>query len=71
MGLPELMATRQGPAGELLPMGCGAVFSFDLKGGRDAGAAFVDALTFLPPGQCRRCQITRHPPGQHHPSPYG
>ena len=31
-------------AGELLPMGCGAVFSFDLKGGRDAGVAFVDAL---------------------------
>jgi O-acetylhomoserine (thiol)-lyase len=31
-------------AGELLPRGCGAVFSFDLKGGRNAGVAFVDAL---------------------------
>ena len=29
---------------ELLPRGCGAVFSFELKGGRAAGSAFVDAL---------------------------
>ncbi len=31
-------------AARLLPRGCGAVFSFDLQGGRDAGIAFVDAL---------------------------
>jgi O-acetylhomoserine (thiol)-lyase len=31
-------------AAELLPRGCGAVFSFDLGGGREAGIAFVDAL---------------------------
>jgi O-acetylhomoserine (thiol)-lyase len=31
-------------AARLLPKGCGAVFSFDLKGGRKAGIAFVDAL---------------------------
>ncbi len=31
-------------AGRLLPRGCGAVFSFELKGGRNAGVAFVDAL---------------------------
>ncbi|MEH6588546.1 MAG: O-acetylhomoserine aminocarboxypropyltransferase [Halioglobus sp.] len=31
-------------AAELMPRGCGAVFSFDLQGGRDAGVAFVDAL---------------------------
>lgn len=31
-------------ARELLPRGCGAVFSFDLEGGRNAGIAFVDAL---------------------------
>jgi len=31
-------------AAQLLPKGCGAVFSFDLKGGREAGIAFVDAL---------------------------
>jgi O-acetylhomoserine (thiol)-lyase len=34
----------QALAARLLPLGCGAVFSFDLKGGRDAGIAFVDAL---------------------------
>jgi O-acetylhomoserine (thiol)-lyase len=31
-------------AAQLLPRGCGAVFSFDLQGGREAGIAFVDAL---------------------------
>ena len=31
-------------AARLLPRGCGAVFSFDLNGGRNAGIAFVDAL---------------------------
>ena len=34
----------QALARELLPNGCGAVFSFDLRGGREAGVAFVDAL---------------------------
>jgi O-acetylhomoserine (thiol)-lyase len=34
-------------AARLLPLGCGAVFSFDLKGGRDAGIAFVDALNLF------------------------
>jgi len=28
----------------LLPKGTGAVFSFEIKGGREAGAAFIDAL---------------------------
>ena len=31
-------------AARLLPRGCGAVFSFDINGGRNAGIAFVDAL---------------------------
>ncbi len=31
-------------ANRLLPDGCGAVFSFELKGGRDAGRRFIDAL---------------------------
>ncbi len=31
-------------AQRLLPRGCGAVFSFDLKGGRAAGRAFIEAL---------------------------
>ena len=34
-------------AQRLLPRGCGAVFSFDLKGGREAGTAFVDALSLF------------------------
>jgi O-acetylhomoserine (thiol)-lyase len=38
-GHPDQALARQ-----LLPRGCGAVFSFDLKGGRNAGVAFVDAL---------------------------
>jgi O-acetylhomoserine (thiol)-lyase len=32
-------------ARRLLPRGCGAVFSFNLKGSRAAGKAFVEALT--------------------------
>src|SRR5436190_21861664 len=31
-------------AKKLLPKGCGAVFSFDIKGGRPAGKAFIEAL---------------------------
>ena len=31
-------------AQRLLPKGCGAVFGFDLKGGRDAGRKFIEAL---------------------------
>ena len=31
-------------AKKLLPRGCGAVFSFDLKGGREAGRRFIESL---------------------------
>jgi len=31
-------------AKKLLPQGCGAIFSFELKGGRDAGRRFIEAL---------------------------
>lgn len=31
-------------AKQLLPDGCGAVFSFELKGGREAGRKFIDSL---------------------------
>jgi O-acetylhomoserine (thiol)-lyase len=42
---PELDGHRdQAKAAQLLPKGCGAVFSFNLQGGREAGIAFVDAL---------------------------
>ena len=32
-------------AAQLLPRGCGAVFSFGVKGGRDAGRRFIESLT--------------------------
>ncbi len=42
---PELPShPDHGLAQKLLPRGCGAVFSFNLKGSRDAGRAFVEAL---------------------------
>jgi O-acetylhomoserine (thiol)-lyase len=31
-------------AKEMLPKGCGAIFSFELKGGRDAGRKFIEGL---------------------------
>ena len=31
-------------AQKMLPKGCGAVFSFEIKGGRDAGRAFIESL---------------------------
>jgi O-acetylhomoserine (thiol)-lyase len=31
-------------AKKLLPKGCGAVFSFDIRGGRDAGRRFIESL---------------------------
>jgi len=31
-------------AGKLLPKGCGAVFTFDIKGGREAGRRFIERL---------------------------
>jgi O-acetylhomoserine (thiol)-lyase len=31
-------------AKKLLPKGCGAVFSFDIKGGREAGRKFIESL---------------------------
>lgn len=34
-------------AKKMLPDGCGAVFSFELKGGRVAGEAFIDALQLI------------------------
>jgi O-acetylhomoserine (thiol)-lyase len=31
-------------AKKLLPKGCGAVFSFDIRGGREAGRRFIESL---------------------------
>jgi O-acetylhomoserine (thiol)-lyase len=42
---PELPEHRDHAlAKKLLPKGCGAVFSFALKGGREAGRRFIEAL---------------------------
>jgi O-acetylhomoserine (thiol)-lyase len=42
---PELPSHRDHAlAQQLLPRGCGAVFSFSLKGGRDAGRHFIENL---------------------------
>jgi len=48
VGYPELSNhPDKALAEQLLPKGCGAVFSFDLAGDRDAGIAFVDGLTLF------------------------
>ena len=45
VGYPELEShPDHALAQRLLPRGCGAVFSFDLKGTRAQGRAFVEAL---------------------------
>ena len=33
-----------GVAARVLPKGCGAVFSFDIRGGREAGRRFIESL---------------------------
>ena len=51
-------------ANKYAPKGVGAVLSFELKGGVDAGRAFVDSLQAVqPPGQHRRRAQPRHSPG--------
>ena len=55
-------------AKKYLPEGQGAILGFGIKGGREAGAKFIDAVKLLsPPGQHRRRQDPGHPPGLHHP----
>ena len=45
VGYPELDGhPSHALARQLLPRGCGAVFSFDLKGSRAKGVAFIEAL---------------------------
>ena len=45
VGYPGLNSHRDNVlASKLLPRGCGSVFSFDLKGKRDQGRTFIDAL---------------------------
>jgi O-acetylhomoserine (thiol)-lyase len=69
VGYPELAShPDQALAKRLLPRGCGAVFSFDLKGSRAQGKAFIEALKIFSHlanvGDCRSLVI--HPASTTH-----
>jgi O-acetylhomoserine (thiol)-lyase len=69
VGYPELEGhPSYGLAKKLLPRGCGAVFSFDLKGSRQQGKAFIEALKIFSHlanvGDCRSLVI--HPASTTH-----
>lgn len=69
VGYPELDGhPSQALARRLLPRGCGSVFSFDLKGGRAQGVAFIGALRLFSHlanvGDCRSLVI--HPASTTH-----
>jgi O-acetylhomoserine (thiol)-lyase len=69
VGYPELDGhPSQALARRLLPRGCGAVFSFDLKGSRAQGQAFIEALAVFSHlanvGDCRSLVI--HPASTTH-----
>ena len=69
VGYPELDGhPSQALAKKLLPRGCGSVFSFDLKGTRKQGQAFIEALKMFSHlanvGDCRSLVI--HPASTTH-----
>ena len=69
VGYPELDGhPSQALARQLLPRGCGSVFSFDLKGSRAQGVAFIEALKLFSHlanvGDCRSLVI--HPASTTH-----
>lgn len=69
VGYPELEGhPSHALAAKLLPKGCGAVFSFDLKGSRRQGRAFIEALKVFSHlanvGDCRSLVI--HPASTTH-----
>jgi O-acetylhomoserine (thiol)-lyase len=69
VGYPELEShPSYALAKKLLPRGCGAVFSFDLKGSRQQGKAFIEALKIFSHlanvGDCRSLVI--HPASTTH-----
>ena len=69
VGYPELAShPSHALAKKLLPKGCGAVFSFDLKGSRRQGVAFIEALKIFSHlanvGDCRSLVI--HPASTTH-----
>jgi O-acetylhomoserine (thiol)-lyase len=69
IGYPELDShPDHALAKQLLPRGCGAVFSFDIKGSRAQGKAFIEALRIFSHlanvGDCRSLVI--HPASTTH-----
>ena len=69
VGYPELDGhPSQALASRLLPRGCGSVFSFDMKGSRAQGRAFIEALKIFSHlanvGDCRSLVI--HPASTTH-----
>jgi len=69
VGYPELEShPDHALAKRLLPRGCGSVFAFDLKGDREQGKAFIDALQIFSHlanvGDCRSLVI--HPASTTH-----
>ncbi|MFZ4650464.1 MAG: PLP-dependent transferase, partial [Rubrivivax sp.] len=69
VGYPELEShPDHALAQQLLPRGCGAVFSFDLRGSRAQGRAFIEALKIFSHlanvGDCRSLVI--HPASTTH-----
>jgi O-acetylhomoserine (thiol)-lyase len=69
VGYPELEGhPSHALAKKLLPRGCGSVFSFDLKGSREQGKAFIEALQIFSHlanvGDCRSLVI--HPASTTH-----
>ena len=69
VGYPELEGhPSHALAKKLLPRGCGAVFSFDLRGSRQQGVAFIEALKIFSHlanvGDCRSLVI--HPASTTH-----
>ena len=73
VGYPELDGhPSRSLAQRLLPKGCGAVFSFDLKGRANKACAFIEALKLFSHlanvGDCRSLVIH---PGVDHAFPHG
>lgn len=69
VGYPEIEShPSHALARKLLPRGCGSVFSFDLKGSREQGKAFIEALKIFSHlanvGDCRSLVI--HPASTTH-----
>ena len=70
VGYPGLPGSRYAPlVAKYLPRGAGAVFSFDFKGGREAGQRFIEAHALEAPGERRRREEPGHPSRQHDPPP--